>query len=85
MDDVLYRAPVNGFREDPTNANGLHDRSLLCVTDLEDCCDEPHTVRGDWYYPDGRMIRFDVPDHWAVIFRGNRGPNEFLNGQHFYG
>ena len=85
MDDVLYRAPVNGFREDPTNTNGLHDQSLLCVTDLEDCCDEPHTVRGHWYYPDGRMVRFDVPYHWIVTFRGNRGPNEFINGQHFYG
>ena len=85
IDDVLYRAPVDEFREDPSNANAtLHDQALLCVTDLEDCCDVPHTVRGDWYYPDGRIIDFDVPCHRRT-FRRNRGPNEVVNGRKFYG
>ena len=50
IDDILYRAPIDGFREDPSNANGLHDLSLVCVTDLEDCCESPRAICGDWYY-----------------------------------
>ena len=85
IDDVLYRAPIDGFREDPSNANAtLHDQALLCVTDLEDCCNLPHMVRGDWYYPDGRIIDFDVPCDGGT-FRRNRGPNEVVNGRKFYG
>ena len=62
IDDVLYRSPIDRFREDPSNANAtLHDQALLCVTDLEDCCDVPHTVRCDWYYPERQIIDFDVP------------------------
>lgn len=83
IDDILYRAPLDGFSEDPSNDNPeLHDHALLCVTDLEDCCDTPHTVRGDWYYPDGNVVLFIRP---YATFRSNRGPNEVINGRHFYG
>jgi hypothetical protein len=85
IDDILYRAPVGGFREHPTNDNPeLHDQALLCVTDLEDCCNTPHTVRGDWYFPDGNAVPIDSPS-WISTFRQNRGPNEFVNGRQFYG
>ena len=85
IDDVLYRASVNGYREHPTNANPeLHDQALLCVTDLEDCCHAPHTVRGDWYFPDENLVPVYISS-WTVTFRQNRGPNEFVNGRKFYG
>ena len=85
IDDILYRAPYDGFREHPTNDNPeLHDQALLCVTDLEDCCNAPHTVRGDWYYPDGNIVPVDS-SYWISTFRQNRGPNEFVNGRQFYG
>ena len=84
VDDILYRAGIDGFREDPSNANGLHDETLVCVTDLEDCCESPRTVRGDWYYPDGNMVSY-VPHRWIVTFQRNRGPNEVINGRQFYG
>ena len=86
IDDILYRSPiVSGLGADPTNANGLHDETLVCVTDLEDCCESPRTVQGDWYYPDGNIVSYDVPDQWAITFRRNRGPNEVINGRQFYG
>ena len=85
LDDILYRAPLAGYREEPTNANGLHDQTLVCVTDLEDCCDDPHTVHGEWYYPDGNAFPFDIPNKWTVTFRRNRGPNELRIGRQFYG
>jgi hypothetical protein len=85
IDDILYRAPVDGFREHPTNDNPeLHDQALLCVTDLEDCCNTPHTVRGDWYFPDGNVVPIDDSTGLST-FRQNRGPNEFVNGRQFYG
>jgi hypothetical protein len=85
IDDILYRAPLDGFREHPTNDNPeLHDQALLCVTDLEDCCNTPHTVRGDWYFPDGNVVPIDSPS-WISTFQQNRGPNEFVNGRQFYG
>ena len=82
LDDILYRAHIDGFREEPTNANGLHDRTLVCVTDLVDCCDAPHTVRGDCYYPDGSVVLLDA---LGSTFLSNRGPNEVINGRQFYG
>ncbi len=88
IDDILYRANTDGFKEAPSNANAtLHDGALLCVTDLEDCCDAPRTVDGDWYYPDGRA----VPNHSITLSGGsaefliNRGANEVRNGRQFYG
>ena len=86
LDDILYRATFDGFREDPSNANAtLHDQALLCVTDLEDCCEEPHTVHGDWYYPDGNRIAFDTKCGGSGTFRRNRGPKEVRSGRQFYG
>ena len=86
--DILYRVPGHpGYDQPPTNAQPLiHDGALLCVTDLEDCCDAPHTVRGDWYYPDGRTVLNDTlggPKPAAFLI--NRGPNEVRNGRQFYG
>ena len=56
-----------------TNANHpnpeLHDQVLLCVTDLEDCCKLPHTVYGDWYYPNGSVVQYDTGDHNATFRR----------------
>ena len=83
IDDLLYRASNT---PDPTNANGLHDRTLVCVTDLIDCCDSPRTVRGDWYYPDGSVVPLVTGiSVWENTFLKNRGPNEVINGQQFYG
>ena len=69
----------------PSNSQpDLHDQALLCVTDLVDCCDAPHTVRGDWYNPDGHT----VPSggiKGPVTFLINRGPNGVVNGRQFYG
>ena len=87
LDDVLYRAPGHlDLSEIPTNAQPyLHDGALLCVTDLEDCCDAPRTVRGDWYYPDGRKVPEGNNIGGSVSFLMNRGPNEVVNGRQFYG
>ena len=69
LDDLAYQAPdLPGFTEDPTNANGR--QTLMCVTDLEDCCESP--MRGDWYYPDGNR----VTGMGSSAFRTNRGQNE---------
>ena len=79
VNDLLYRTDTD---PSPTNANGLHNRTLVCVTDLEDCCGSPRTVRGDWYYSDGRVVQFYAHRN---RFLSNKGPNEVLNGQQFYG
>ena len=86
IDDILYRAsndinPSNSIPE-------LHDGALLCVTDLEDCCDAPHTVQGDWYYPNGSTVLSSPGTHIAnggFAFLVNRGVNELINGRQFYG
>ena len=76
--DLLYTVHDN---QNPTNANGLHDQTLVCVTDLEDCCDTPRTVRGNWYLPNGDV----VTNTGGRAFHSNRGPNEERIGQQFYG
>ena len=85
IDDILYRASndINSSNSIPE----LHDGALLCVTDLEDCCDAPHTVRGDWYYPNGTTVLSSPGTHitsGGVAFLVNRGVNE-VNGRQFYG
>ena len=65
IDDVV----TIGYDASPSNANST--RALLCVTDLEDCCAAPRTVRGDWYYPDGRRVGSS-----GSGFLVNRGPND---------
>ena len=78
LEDLFYTANNN---QNPTNANG-HDQTLVCVTDLVDCCHTPRTVRGDWYYPDGSVVQFDAG---GPTFRANRGPNEVISERQFYG
>ena len=66
----------------PANDNEYHNQSLLCLTDLEDCCDDPRQRRGTWYYPDGTEVTLNTGSN---NFRRNRGPNQVLNDQQFYG
>ena len=79
INDLLYRARGD---PDPTNDNGLHNRTLVCITDLEDCCDSPRTVRGNWYFSDGHVV---IPPRWGATFLRNRGPKEIINGRQFSG
>ena len=76
LNDLLYATNNN----QPTNVNGL--QTLMCVTDLEDCCASPRTVRGNWYYPDGRTVVFNTS---GATFQSNRGLNEVIGNQQFYG
>ena len=57
---------------------------MLCVTDLTDCCRSPRTRRGEWYYPNGRVVQFDT-DGRNRAFRRNRGANEVIGGRQVYG
>ena len=75
LDDLLYRSDN---MQRPTNTNGFHDKTLVCVTDLVDCCESQEL--GDWYYPDGNPIELD--DNLDAKFQSNRGQN---NGQQIYG
>ena len=69
---MSYRATIDGFREDPTNANAtLHNQAVCVMCPIQ------------WYYPDGRIIDFDVPCGRGTFLR-NRGPYEVVNGQKFY-
>ena len=82
--DLLYRTHIEPESEEPSNNNTiLHDAALLCVTDLVECCESPQP-RGDWYYPDGRVVEFDG-FRYGAEFQANRGQNEFRNGRQFYG
>ena len=73
LDDFLYRTNS----EQPTNVNGL--QTLMCVTDLVACCETQGL--GNWYYPDGNI----VTGVGSPTFVTNRGQNEAINGQQFYG
>ena len=74
LDDLLYVTS----NDQPTNANGL--QTLMCVTDLVDCCELP--ARGNWYYPDGRIVLYNTG---GATFQRNRGQNEVINNQQFNG
>ena len=82
LDDVLNVGgrPLPSNRE-PASAND----SLQCITDLVDCCGTEsgtlRTERGNWYFPNGTTVGFDSGTRFLV----NRGPNEEINGQQFYG
>ena len=87
FDDIF----ITGGGPGPTNRNSAsEDAALLYITDLVDCCgtdyDTPsgtmRTVRGDWYFPDGRRVELDSS---ITRFLVNRGPNEIINGQQFKG
>ena len=67
--------------DQPTNDNRL--QTLMCITDLEDCCASPRTVRGNWYYPDGRIVEYT--DSEGATFQSNRGANEVMGNQMFNG
>ena len=83
FDDLLYRRVDEPY---PTNANGLHDLTLVCVTDLVDCCDAPRTVCGNWYYPGPSGSKVDLNLRGRQLrFLSNKGPNEVINGRQFYG
>ena len=75
FDDFLYNPP-----QPPTyqNANGL--QPLMCVTDLVACCEAERL--GNWYYPGGGLVN---DDSGGNRFELNRGQNEVINGQQFYG
>ena len=75
FEDTLYTTNNN---QNPTNGNG-HDQTLVCETDLVDCCESP--VRGNWYLPNGDV----VSNTGSGIFHSNRGQNENINGQPFNG
>ena len=77
--DLLYRTDQD---PEPTIDNGLHNRTLICVTDLEDCCASPKTVRGDWYYNDGSVVQHNA--HGSTFLK-NRSPTRVINGQRFSG
>ena len=77
IDDVLY---TTADSEIPLNTRPeRHDGSVLCVTDLVDCCETP--MLGDWYFPDGTP----VTNTGSPAFRSNRGQNEVRSGRQFYG
>ena len=82
IQDLLYRTYRDPY---PTNANGLHNQTLVCVTNLEDCCSSPRTVHGNWYYSDGQVVKYSTPGYSGPTFLSNRGPNEVRNGRQFYG
>ena len=80
FDDTLYTSRDSCCTQEPTNANGRHDQTLVCVTDLVNCCNTP-TAQGNWYLPDGTIVANDEDRQ----FDSNRGQNEMINGRQFYG
>ena len=83
IDDIMYTAPNTDCCSELPSNNNPRDEALLCVTDLENCCNAPRTVHGDWYFPDGRRVEFNPTA--SLSFRANRGPNEVRDGRQFYG
>ena len=75
LEEFLYNP-----QQEPTNDNGL--QTLTCVTDLVKCCETP--ALGSWYYPDGSRIEVNVRVN-SERFLSNRGQNEDIDGQKFYG
>lgn len=76
--DDIFQSPS----DTPTNGDESHNQSLLCLTDLEDCCNDPRTRQGAWYYPDGTVVTFSFGEN---KFRRTRGPNEVMTDRQFYG
>jgi hypothetical protein len=78
--DILYREPRDPH---PNNTNGL--QTLMCVTDLVDCCDTEG--RGDWYFPNGTKVPFRTPGNSQyATFLANRGQcEEMSDGRQFNG
>ena len=83
IDDIL-QFPESSTTT-PANGDEYHDQSLLCLTDLETCCNDSRDStrqQGEWYYPDGYQVSFTAG---IDEFRRNRGANEVVNDQQFYG
>ena len=78
VDDIL--ATVGVSNNIPSNTNPKD--ALLCVTDLEDCCATPRTVRGDWYLPNLSGVG---SGGGSTEYRVNRGAYEETSGQTVYG
>ena len=74
--DLAYQAPIDGFREAPTNTNGL--QTLMSRCDYSCSCCETEGL-GNWYSPDGNIITSGGGG--GATFRANRGQNEVINGQ----
>ena len=70
----LLNVPAGGLV--PTPERNL--QTLHCFTDLVDCCNSPRPQRGEWYFPNGTALDFDLGGD--TTFRRNRGPNG-LHGQ----
>ena len=68
VNDVL-NVPLNGQVPLPH----LDLPTLHCFTDLVDCCRPPRTRRGEWYFPNGTALDFDLGGD--ATFRRTRGPN----------
>ena len=64
FDDILYRR-----RKDPHPTNNEH--TLVCVTELVNCCTTSTAMLSDWYYPRGRKVGLDGGG--AAAFQRNRG------------
>ena len=77
LEDTLYTTRRD---QAPTNdRTAQHDSTLLCVTDLVDCCETQRL--GNWYFPDGTL----VPMNAGFGFQSNRGNYENVNGRQFNG
>ena len=76
FDDLLYVTN----NDQPNNTNG--QQTLICITDLVDCCETEEL--GDWYYPNGHTVMYNT-DHKRATFQSNRGQNQLINNQQFYG
>ena len=87
IDDVLNVGSGPGPSNRNPGTTGTNGAALECITDLVDCCGiesgspVSRTQHGDWYFPDGTTVGFGGGTQFLV----NRGPNEHINGQQFYG
>ena len=77
VDDVLFT--VSDSQNPTSDRPDQHDQSLLCVTDLVNCCETE--MLGNWYFPNGDP----VTDTGDPSYQSNRGQNEERNGRQFYG
>ena len=84
IDDIMYTAPNSGTQSEPPSNTNPRDEALLCVTDLVDCCAAPNKMHGGWYFPDQSRV-LESNDANIALFLANRGPNQNISGQQFYG
>lgn len=79
IDDILQFPESSNTT--PANGDEYHNQSLLCLTDLEDCCNDTRQ-QGEWYYPDGDEVTSDT---MGATFQQNRGEKQLIGDQQFYG